>query len=95
MNILFIGDVVGSHGTGYDERICTKIKRKISSACYRLLMVKMRQVEEELQKRFIADFLKWVHKLLHLGNHTWDNREIFEFIDDAKYLVRPANFPEE
>ncbi len=29
-----------------------------------------------------------------MGNHTWDNREIFEFIDDAKYLVRPANFPE-
>ena len=29
-----------------------------------------------------------------VGNHTWDNREIFDFIDDAKYLVRPANFPE-
>ena len=29
-----------------------------------------------------------------MGNHTWDNREIFEFIDKAKNLVRPANFPE-
>ena len=29
-----------------------------------------------------------------LGNHAWDNREVFEFIDDAKYLARPANFPE-
>ena len=36
-----------------------------------------------------------MHKPLHLGNHTWDNREIFEFIDEAKYLVRPANFPED
>ncbi|MGQ0420578.1 YmdB family metallophosphoesterase, partial [Bacillus sp. HC-Mk] len=25
---------------------------------------------------------------------AWDNREVFEFIDDAKYLARPANFPE-
>ena len=30
----------------------------------------------------------------YIGNHAWDNREVFEFIDDAKYLARPANFPE-
>ena len=33
-------------------------------------------------------------QVVTLGNHTWDNKEIFEFIDEAKYLVRPANFPE-
>src|SRR5699024_4041956 len=27
-----------------------------------------------------------------MGNHTWDKREIFDFIDDAKRLDRPANF---
>ncbi len=30
-----------------------------------------------------------------MGNHTWDNKDIFEFIDDAKKMVRPANFPED
>lgn len=29
-----------------------------------------------------------------MGNHTWDNRDIFEFIHDAKKMIRPANFPE-
>jgi len=29
-----------------------------------------------------------------MGNHTWDNKGIFEFIDDEKKLVRPANYPE-
>jgi metallophosphoesterase (TIGR00282 family) len=29
-----------------------------------------------------------------MGNHTWDNKEIFEFIDDETRMVRPANFPE-
>src|SRR5690625_3763883 len=28
-----------------------------------------------------------------MGNHTWAKKEIFEFIDDAKYMIRPANFP--
>ncbi|PKC51584.1 hypothetical protein RhiirA1_405452, partial [Rhizophagus irregularis] len=30
-----------------------------------------------------------------MGNHTWDNKDIFEFIDDADYLIRPANFSTE
>jgi 2',3'-cyclic-nucleotide 2'-phosphodiesterase len=28
-----------------------------------------------------------------LGNHTWDNKDIFEFIDGDEKIVRPANFP--
>lgn len=31
---------------------------------------------------------------LTMGNHTWDNKEIFDFIDDEPRMVRPANFPE-
>jgi len=29
-----------------------------------------------------------------LGNHTWDQKEIFNFIADERRIVRPANFPE-
>ncbi|MCL6460122.1 MAG: TIGR00282 family metallophosphoesterase, partial [Gorillibacterium sp.] len=29
-----------------------------------------------------------------MGNHTWDQKEIFDFIDDEPRLLRPANFPE-
>lgn len=28
-----------------------------------------------------------------MGNHTWDNKEIFDFIDDESRIIRPANFP--
>ena len=30
-----------------------------------------------------------------MGNHTWDNKDIFDFIDDEPRLVRPANFRKE
>jgi len=33
--------------------------------------------------------------MVPMGNHTWDQKEIFDFIDDADYLIRPANFSEE
>lgn len=29
-----------------------------------------------------------------LGNHAWDNKEIFDYIDNEPRLIRPANFPE-
>ena len=28
------------------------------------------------------------------GNHVWDKKEVFDFIDDEPFLVRPANYPE-
>lgn len=29
-----------------------------------------------------------------MGNHTWDNKDIFQFIDEEPRIIRPANFPE-
>lgn len=29
-----------------------------------------------------------------LGNHTWDHKDIFEFIDEEERMVRPANYPQ-
>lgn len=28
------------------------------------------------------------------GNHVWDKKDVFAFIDDEPFLVRPANYPE-
>lgn len=28
------------------------------------------------------------------GNHVWDKKEVFSFIEDEPFLVRPANYPE-
>lgn len=32
-------------------------------------------------------------EVITMGNHTWDKREIFDFIDVAERIVRPANYP--
>ena len=47
-----------------------------------------------ITEKIYRGFLEVGAQAVTLGNHTWDNREIYEFIDHAKYLVRPANFPE-
>src|SRR5690625_2966514 len=46
-------------------------------------------ITEDIYKRF----LDWGAHIVTLGNHGWDKKEIFDFIDNEKYLIRPANFP--
>lgn len=93
MRILFIGDVVGSLGRKTMSTYVPKLKKK-----YRPQVTiangenaaSGRGITEKIYKGFLQDGVD----VVTLGNHTWDNREIFEFIDDAKKMIRPANFPE-
>ena len=50
-----------------------------------------RGITGKIYKKFLQDGVD----VVTMGNHTWDNKDIFEFIDDAKKMVRPANFPED
>lgn len=94
MRILFVGDVVGSPGRDMVKEYVPKLKEK-----YRPTLTIING-ENAAGGRGITEviyrsFLEVGAQAVTLGNHSWDNREIFEFIDKAKYLVRPANFPEE
>src|SRR5699024_1206123 len=47
-----------------------------------------------ITKKLHKHFLEWGANVIPIGNHIWDIKEIFEFIDEAKNMVRQANFPE-
>ncbi|MBS4203709.1 TIGR00282 family metallophosphoesterase [Lederbergia citrea] len=93
MDILFVGDVVGSPGRDMVKEYLPKLKRKYRP---QLTIVNGenaaggRGITEEIYKQF----LEAGANAITLGNHAWDNKAIFEFIDKAKYIARPANFPE-
>lgn len=93
MNILFIGDIVGSLGRKILKEQLPRIKEKYHPH------ITIVNGENAAGGRGITDkiyhqFLEWGIQAVTMGNHTWDNKNIFDFIDDAKYMVRPANFPE-
>lgn len=94
LNILFIGDVVGSPGRKMVEQYLPRLKEK-----YRphLTIINGENAAggKGITEKIYKQFLSLGANAITMGNHTWDKREIFEFIDEAPYLVRPANFPEE
>jgi calcineurin-like phosphoesterase len=54
------------------------------------MLLQVAGITEKIYKKFLQDGVD----VVTMGNHTWDNRDIFEFIDREKKIVRPANFPE-
>lgn len=94
MNILFIGDVVGSMGRDMVHEYLPKLKEKFRPQIT-IINGENAAGGKGITNSIYRGFLEEGAQAVTLGNHTWDNREIFEFIDEAKYLVRPANFPEE
>ena len=93
MRILFVGDVVGSSGRQMIQDYVPKLKKKYSPTVT-IINGENAAGGRGITEKIYRSFLEVGAQAVTLGNHAWDNREIFEFIDGAKYLVRPANFPE-
>ena len=82
MRVLFIGDVVGSLGRETITEYLPKLKK-----AYRPQVTIAngenaaagRGITGKIYKKFLQDGVD----VVTLGNHTWDNRDIFEFIGDA------------
>ncbi|MGK0552085.1 TIGR00282 family metallophosphoesterase [Enterococcus faecalis] len=94
MRILFIGDVVGSLGratlTTYLPQLKKKYRPQVTIANGENAAAG-RGITGKIYKKFLQDGVD----VVTLGNHTWDNKDIFEFIADAKKMIRPANYPKQ
>ncbi len=93
MRILFVGDVVGSPGRAMVETYLSKLKNKYNPT---LTIVNGENAAHGrgITEKITRNLKQWGAQAITMGNHTWDNKEIFDFIDDVPQMVRPANFPD-
>lgn len=93
MRILFIGDIVGSMGRDQLQAHLPKFKQKYQP---QLTIVNGENAAggKGINEKIYKQFLEWGADFVTMGNHAFDKKEIFDFIDDAKKMIRPANFPE-
>lgn len=90
MRILFIGDIVGEIGLQYLEKNLQKIK---DSEKINLVIANGENITNGrgLNYEHYNRLMKLGISLVTMGNHTFSQREIYEYIDNSK-IVRPANF---
>lgn len=92
MNLLFIGDIVARPGRDL-------VKRHLDALIERHdVDVVLANGENAaggagITREITNELLKAGVHVLTSGNHIWDKREVFEFIDSEPRLIRPANYP--
>ena len=93
MKLLFIGDIVGSPGREMVTEYLPKLKEKYRPQVT-VVNGENAAAGKGITEKIYKQFLQLGIQAITMGNHTWNKKEIMEFIDDAPYLIRPANFPE-
>jgi metallophosphoesterase (TIGR00282 family) len=92
MNILFIGDVVGRPGRNYLSNNLAKLVAEHNIG-FVIINGENSAGGVGITKKIYDELIGLGADMITLGNHSWSKKEIFEFIDDANKLVRPANYP--
>lgn len=104
VNILFLGDIVGRPGRRAVMSLLGQINDNFEELKNQGLMeVKpdfvIANVENAshgfgLTRKNHKDLSEIGIDLLTSGNHIWDKKEVFEYINESEKLIRPLNYPE-
>ncbi|MBS3976536.1 MAG: TIGR00282 family metallophosphoesterase [Syntrophomonadaceae bacterium] len=92
MNVLMIGDIFGKPGRRAVKKLLPEIIRN-----YQVDFV-IANGENAAGGTGIThdtadELLSSGIDVLTMGNHVWDKKEVFNFIDMEKRILRPANYP--
>jgi 2',3'-cyclic-nucleotide 2'-phosphodiesterase len=92
MRILFIGDIVGSPGR---EMVTKHLAEIVARERADLVIVNGENSAAGfgITPKIAEELLALGADVITGGNHSWDRKEILEFIPNEPRLLRPANFP--
>ncbi len=90
IKLIFLGDITGRQGRTAVKSYIASLKEKpdfiianIENASHGFGLTKKNYVD--LSENGIDCFTS--------GNHIWDKKDIYEYIDEADNLIRPINYP--
>jgi metallophosphoesterase (TIGR00282 family) len=93
MRVLFIGDIVGSPGR---EIVRDRLADLVSQKHIDLVIANGENSAAGfgITPKIAEELLKNGVEVISGGNHSWDRREIMEFMPHEPRLLRPSNFPD-
>lgn len=92
IKVLFFGDLVGKSARNAVRDFLAPIKEY-----YDFVIVNGENASHGfgLTKKNYENLLEFGVDCITSGNHIWDKKEIWEYIDTADKLVRPLNYPKD
>ena len=91
IKILFLGDITGRHGRNAVKSFLALHKEE-----YDFVIANIENASHgfSLTKKNYDELLNAGIDCMTSGNHIWDKKDIYEYIDEAENLIRPINYPE-
>jgi len=90
IKIIFFGDVVGKPGRFVIRDFLTESKEK-----YDFIIANIENASHGfgLTEKNYNEFIEYGVDCMTCGNHIWDKKDIYAYIDNANKLLRPINYP--
>jgi len=92
MKILFIGDIVGKPGRQALKQFVQPLREQYQADMV-IANAENAAGGNGLTKAVAHEIYDFGVDFLTMGNHVWDQREIFAYIEEEQRLIRPANYP--
>jgi hypothetical protein len=92
LNILFIGDIIGRTGR---KAVASRLHNLVDAWHVDLVVANAENAAAGfgLTVNVAAELYDLGIHVLTSGNHIWDKREIYDYLDCEARLLRPANYP--
>lgn len=93
MRILFIGDIFGRPGRRVVE---DHLRDIVQSRKINLVIANAENAAGGfgITPRIAEELFRHGIDLMTTGNHVWDKREIYDYLNAERRILRPANFPD-
>ncbi|HON86710.1 MAG TPA: TIGR00282 family metallophosphoesterase [Bacillota bacterium] len=92
MNLLFVGDVVGSPGRNYLREMLPGII-EAHDVDFTIINGENAAGGAGLTKDTARELFSAGADVITSGNHIWDKKEIYSAMDEDTRILRPANYP--
>ncbi len=87
-----VGDVVGRPGRYVLRDLLSRVKENY---CIDFTIVNAENAAggTGINRKVAEEIFEYGADILTMGNHVWDNKDIFNFIKHEKRILRPLNYP--
>lgn len=93
VNILFLGDIVGRAGRLVVQNYIANLS-DLNRPDFIIANAENASHGFGLTEKNHNELISFGINCLTSGNHIWDKKEIFKYIDSSEHLIRPVNYPE-
>ena len=93
MNMLIVGDIVGSSGVNKVKEVLPKIIKE-EKIDFVIANGENSADGMGITSKIFKELMVAGVNVVTMGNHTWGKKDIFNIIDN-KNLIRPANYPKD